>query len=106
MPQWQGGDEDLMIALHARRSAASVAAWRHFRHPQRPAAAGADRHRPVPRHRHDAAPSTRWLAERLVVLHDCRGAATCPNAARPKAAVCCSRPGAPPLAKTGATCAR
>jgi putative glycosyltransferase (TIGR04348 family) len=24
---WQGGDEDLMIALHARRSAASIAAW-------------------------------------------------------------------------------
>jgi putative glycosyltransferase (TIGR04348 family) len=26
--RWQGGDEDLMIALHARRSAASVLAWR------------------------------------------------------------------------------
>jgi len=33
--QWRGGDEALMIALHARRSAASVAAWRAA-HPQRP----------------------------------------------------------------------
>jgi putative glycosyltransferase (TIGR04348 family) len=27
-PRWQGGNDDLMIALHARRSAASVWAWR------------------------------------------------------------------------------
>ncbi len=33
--QWTHGDEALMIALHARRSAASVAAWREA-HPQRP----------------------------------------------------------------------
>ena len=33
--RWEGGDEALMIALHARRSAASVAAWRAA-HPQRP----------------------------------------------------------------------
>ncbi len=28
VPQWSDGDESLMIALHARRSAASVRAWR------------------------------------------------------------------------------
>jgi putative glycosyltransferase (TIGR04348 family) len=33
--RWDAGDEALMIALHARRSAASVAAWRQV-HPARP----------------------------------------------------------------------
>ena len=33
--QWHGGDEALMIALHARRSAAAVQAWRAA-HPARP----------------------------------------------------------------------
>ena len=33
--QWTHGDEALMIALHARRSAASVASWREA-HPQHP----------------------------------------------------------------------
>lgn len=32
---WDGGDEALLIALHARRSAASIAAWRSA-HPARP----------------------------------------------------------------------
>ncbi len=32
---WDGGDEAMMIALHARRSAASIAAWRAH-HPGRP----------------------------------------------------------------------
>ena len=31
---WDGGDEALMIALHARRSAASVLQW-HAQHPNR-----------------------------------------------------------------------
>ncbi|MEO5732510.1 MAG: selenoneine biosynthesis selenosugar synthase SenB [Rubrivivax sp.] len=32
---WERGDEDLMVALHARRSAASIQAW-HRVHPRRP----------------------------------------------------------------------
>ena len=28
---WDGGDEDVMVALHARRSAASVTKWRTLR---------------------------------------------------------------------------
>ena len=33
--QWHGGDEALMLALHARRSAPAIVAWR-ARHPDRP----------------------------------------------------------------------
>jgi hypothetical protein len=39
---------------------ASIAAWRAGA-PAAPAAAGADRHRPVPRHRPTPAPSARWM---------------------------------------------
>ncbi|MFO1327557.1 MAG: selenoneine biosynthesis selenosugar synthase SenB [Rubrivivax sp.] len=47
--RWGGGDEALLIALHARRSAASVAAWRAA-HPRRPlllALTGTDLYRDI-----------------------------------------------------------
>jgi len=67
--QWQGGDEALMIALHARRSAASVAAWRAA-FPQRPLVlvlTGTDLYRDI-----DSDPDAQrslQLADRLVVLN-------------------------------------
>ena len=67
--QWDGGDEALLIALHARRSAASVAAWRTA-HPQRPvllALTGTDLYRDI---HHDAtAQRSLALADALVVLN-------------------------------------
>ena len=66
---WQAGDEALMIALHARRSAASVAAWRQA-HPERPlllVLTGTDLYRDI---EHDAsAQRSLALADRLVVLN-------------------------------------
>jgi putative glycosyltransferase (TIGR04348 family) len=66
---WQAGDEALMIALHARRSAASVAAWRQA-HPARPlllVLTGTDLYRDI---EHDAsAQRSLRLADRLVVLN-------------------------------------
>jgi putative glycosyltransferase (TIGR04348 family) len=66
---WQAGDEALMIALHARRSAASVAAWREA-HPERPlllALTGTDLYRDI---EHDAsAQRSLALADRLVALN-------------------------------------
>ena len=64
-----------MIALHARRSAASVAAWRAA-HPQRPLVlvlTGTDLYRDIDS---DAdAQRSLQLADRLVVLNDARGRA-------------------------------
>ena len=92
-----------MIALHARRSAASVAAWRAA--PSGAAAGGgADRHRPVPRHRrHDAgAQRSLALADRLVVLNELGAARLAGDAARQGAGGACSpAPRARTLAKTG-----
>lgn len=67
--QWQGGDEGLMIALHARRSAASVAAWRAA-HPQRPlmlVLTGTDLYRDIATDA--AAQRSLVLADALVVLN-------------------------------------
>lgn len=85
--QWAGGDEALMIALHARRSAASVRAWRAA-HPQRPLVlvlTGTDLYRDIAT---DAAAqqSLQW-ADRLVVLNDC-GLQALPPALRGKGLVC------------------
>jgi putative glycosyltransferase (TIGR04348 family) len=67
--RWSGGDEALMIALHARRSAASVAAWRAA-FPQRPLVlvlTGTDLYRDIDT---DAdAQDSLQLADRLVVLN-------------------------------------
>lgn len=65
---WSGRDCDLLIALHARRSHASITAWKTA-HPQRPLAlvlTGTDLYRDI---RHDAgARASLRLADRLVVL--------------------------------------
>jgi putative glycosyltransferase (TIGR04348 family) len=65
-----GQDADLLIALHARRSAASVAAWARV-HPTRPVVVvltGTDVYRDI--HTDAAAQATLHLAHRLVVLQD------------------------------------
>lgn len=68
--QADGADDGLMIALHARRSAASVAAWRAA-HPQRPLVlvlTGTDLYRDI---QHDAdAQRSLALADALVVLNE------------------------------------
>jgi putative glycosyltransferase (TIGR04348 family) len=85
--RWQRGNEALMIALHARRSAPSMAAWRS-RFPERPLAlvlTGTDLYRDI-----DADPSAQrslHLADRLVVLNDL-GARRLPAGLRDRVTVC------------------
>jgi putative glycosyltransferase (TIGR04348 family) len=83
---WQGGDEAVMLALHARRSAASVAQWRALR-PAAPLVVvltGTDLYRDIA---DDAgAQASLRLADRLVVLNQL-GAAALPDGLRPKARV-------------------
>jgi putative glycosyltransferase (TIGR04348 family) len=80
------GDHALMIALHARRSAPSIAAWRE-RHPGRPllvVLTGTDLYRDIDT---DAsAQRSLALADRLVVLNE-RGALRLPEALRPRCSV-------------------
>jgi putative glycosyltransferase (TIGR04348 family) len=67
---WHGGDEALLIALHARRSASSVAAWR-ARHPRRPlivALTGTDLYRDIAVD--DTARAALEAADRLIVLNE------------------------------------
>ena len=67
---WNAGDEALMLALHARRSAASIAAWRQ-RHGGRALAlvlTGTDLYRDIATD--PAAQRSLQLADRLVVLHE------------------------------------
>lgn len=72
---WQAGEEALMIALHARRSAAAMRAWR-ARHPERPLVlvlTGTDLYRDIAS---DAEAQTSLrLADRLVVLNELGAAA-------------------------------
>lgn len=99
--QWDGGDDALMIALHARRSAASVAAW-HAAAPRRPLVlvlTGTDLYRDIDV---DAtAASSLAAADRLVVLNQL-GAQRLPPALRERSRVvlqsCASRQA---LARTG-----
>ena len=85
--QWSQGDESVMVALHARRSADAIAAWRRT-HPQRPLVVvltGTDLYRDIA---HDAkAQASLALADRLVVLHSL-GVRALPEALRSKAVVC------------------
>ncbi len=97
---WEQGDEALMIALHARRSAASVAAW-HAAHPQRPLVlvlTGTDLYRDIDRDA--AAQRSLALAERVVVLNEL-GLERLPDEVRGKAVVCLqSAPARQSLPKT------
>ncbi|MDO9074499.1 MAG: selenoneine biosynthesis selenosugar synthase SenB [Rubrivivax sp.] len=64
-----GGDADLLIALHARRSASSAAAWRAA-HPSRPlllALTGTDLYRDI--HTDTSAQRSLALADALIVLN-------------------------------------
>jgi putative glycosyltransferase (TIGR04348 family) len=94
MQQWQGEPADLMLALHARRSAPSIAAWRAA-HPKRPlivVLTGTDLYRDLPAGDTDAARSLA-LADRLIVLHE--GApADLPAEHQAKAVVCFQSTGA------------
>ncbi len=84
--RWDGGDEDLMIALHARRSAASVQAWRE-RNAARPlllVLTGTDLYRDIATD--TAAQRSLHVAEALVVLNE-RGAAALPPSLRSRAHV-------------------
>lgn len=70
VPQWDGTAADAMVALHARRSAASIAAWAEC-HPERPlvvALTGTDLYRDLA----VDAQARRSLeaAHRLIVLHE------------------------------------
>ncbi|WP_397532583.1 selenoneine biosynthesis selenosugar synthase SenB [Roseateles sp.] len=84
---WQAGDEALMIALHARRSAASMLAWR-AQHPARPlllVLTGTDLYQDIA---FDAqAQRSLQLADLMVVLNEL-GAAALPEDLRAKARVC------------------
>lgn len=84
--RWSAGDEALMIALHARRSAASVAAWRAA-HPTRPlllVLTGTDLYRDIAV---DAtAQASLQSADRLVVLNEL-GPRALPAALRDRARV-------------------
>ena len=78
---WAGGDEALMIALHARRSAVSILAWREA-HPRRPlivVLTGTDLYRDI-----DTAGEAREsleAADALIVLNE-RGTQRLPPALR------------------------
>lgn len=80
--EWHGGAQDLMIALHAKRSRAAMLAWRE-RHPGRPlilALTGTDLYRDIAA---DAgAASSLELADRLVILQVAALAALSPQQRR------------------------
>jgi len=86
LADWQGGDAQLMVALHARRSAPSVAAWRAA-HPLRPLVlvlTGTDLYRDI--HSDASARQSLALADALVVLNDL-GARSLPAPLRAKCQV-------------------
>jgi putative glycosyltransferase (TIGR04348 family) len=97
---WQRGNEATMIALHARRSAAAVLAWRQA-HPARPLVlvlTGTDLYRDIVGD--GSAQRSLVLADRLVVLNE-HGLLDLPAEHRAKARVCLqSCPPRQPVAKT------
>ncbi|MFO1216948.1 MAG: selenoneine biosynthesis selenosugar synthase SenB [Burkholderiaceae bacterium] len=87
LARWQGEPADLLVALHARRSAPSIAAWAAAA-PRRPlivVLTGTDLYRDIDSDA-DAQASLR-LADRLVVLN-ALGARRLPEALRDKVRVC------------------
>lgn len=83
---WSFGDQALMIALHARRSAVSIEAWRAA-HPGRPlllVLTGTDLYRDI--ENNAASQPSLWLADALVVLNEL-GAQRLPEVLRTKAHV-------------------
>lgn len=78
--------DQVLLALHARRSAASIAAWAAARGPNGLAVVltGTDLYRDI--HHDDAARQSLALAQRLVVLQEC-GPDVLPAPLRPKTAV-------------------
>ena len=84
---WDGGDEALLIALHARRSAAAVAAWRQQRGsaPVLLVLTGTDLYRDI--QDDTAAQQSLAQADRLVVLNEL-GLRSLPPDVRSKARVC------------------
>ena len=99
--RWQGGDEQALIALHARRSADSVLAWRQT-HPRRPLVVvltGTDLYRDILTD--PLAQRSLELADRLVVLQPL-GLDALPPRHRSKTVVCIqSAPTRRTLAKSG-----
>jgi putative glycosyltransferase (TIGR04348 family) len=84
--EYDGADCDLLIAVHARRSAAAAAGFREA-HPDRPlivALAGTDLYRDI--HDDQDAQRTLEIADRLIVLHP-RGADDLPAWLRPRVRV-------------------
>jgi putative glycosyltransferase (TIGR04348 family) len=84
--RWRGGDAALLIALHARRSAESIVAWRAA-HPARPLVlvlTGTDLYRDI--HEDASARRSLELADALVVLNEL-GAQALPGPLRAKAHV-------------------
>lgn len=98
---WEGEPADLLVALHARRSAASIERWSQARPgaPRVLVLTGTDLYRDIAVD--PAAQRSLALADRLVVLHE-RGIDDLPAAWRAKAVACfqSTTPRAP-LPKTG-----
>lgn len=86
MKEWDGAPADAMLALHARRSAASIAAWSASRRPLAVALTGTDLYRDVP-NADAAALRSLALADRLIVLHE-GASADVPAEHRAKCVVC------------------
>jgi putative glycosyltransferase (TIGR04348 family) len=83
---WQGDSADALLALHARRSAASISAWARTGRPLAVVLTGTDLYRDVAQGDVDALRSLA-LADRLIVLHE--GApADVPAEHRTKCVVC------------------
>jgi hypothetical protein len=96
---WRGEEADVLIALHARRSAASIAAWHAQRRgPLVLVMTGTDLYRDID---HDAAAQASLaLADRLVVLQEL-GPRRLPEALRDRCVVCFqSCPALPLVEKT------
>jgi putative glycosyltransferase (TIGR04348 family) len=86
MKDWDGAAADAMLALHARRSAASIDAWSRTHRPLALALTGTDLYRDLPAG-DAAALRSLALADRLIVLHE-GAAADVPADCRAKC-VCC-----------------